>query len=77
MKKSILNLGNALNKIEQKQINGGRKFCTSHAQCPANQCCQSPPTSSSGICGAANNGQGLCNGQLPFEDVPFGEIPMF
>ncbi|CAM1355134.1 MULTISPECIES: hypothetical protein [Tenacibaculum] len=25
MKKSILNLGNALNNVEQKEINGGRR----------------------------------------------------
>ncbi len=28
MKKSILNLGEALNKAEQKQINGGRGTCS-------------------------------------------------
>ncbi|WP_299107108.1 hypothetical protein [uncultured Tenacibaculum sp.] len=27
MKKSILNLGTVLNKVQQKQVNGGRKQC--------------------------------------------------
>ena len=49
---------------------GGRKYCTSHSQCSANQCCQSPPGASGGTCGTANNGEGLCNGQLPFDDSP-------
>lgn len=70
MKKSILNLGSLLSKNVQKQINGGAEFCTSHDQCPANQCCQSPPTSSSGFCGPSTNHKGLCNGQLPFFDEP-------
>ncbi|MBA6156389.1 hypothetical protein H3Z83_07665 [Tenacibaculum sp. S7007] len=30
MKKSILNLGKALNKAEQKTVNGGRKQCDSN-----------------------------------------------
>jgi hypothetical protein len=70
MKKSILNFGKALNKAEQRTINGGRKHCTNHSQCSANQCCQSAPGASGGTCGAANNGEGLCNGQLPFDDSP-------
>ncbi len=35
MKKSILNLGKALNKIEQKQIQGGKVTCCSDSpSCP-------------------------------------------
>ncbi len=30
MKKTILNLGQALNKAEQKQINGGKQLCKPH-----------------------------------------------
>lgn len=36
MKKSILNLGKALNKLEQKQIKGGRVICCySNPLCPS------------------------------------------
>ena len=64
MKTSILNLGHVLNTLEQQQINGGRKFCTAHGQCPPEQCCQSSPNSSSGFCGSVHNSNGLCNGEL-------------
>ncbi|WP_237274791.1 hypothetical protein [Tenacibaculum ovolyticum] len=35
MKKSILNLGKALNKAEQREVNGsgGKKFCSTHEDC--------------------------------------------
>jgi len=66
MKKSILNLGVTLTKKTQRQINGGKIYCTTHNQCPANQCCQSPPAANSGFCGPMDNNQGLCNGTLPF-----------
>ncbi|CAL2089769.1 WAP-type (Whey Acidic protein) with four-disulfide core [Tenacibaculum sp. 190524A02b] len=34
MKKSILNLGKALNKADQKNVNGGMgKYCESHSDC--------------------------------------------
>lgn len=33
MKKSILNMGKALNKADQKQINGGRKLVVSEPDC--------------------------------------------
>ena len=36
MKKSILNLGKALNKVEQKEINGGKRLapqCSSDSDC--------------------------------------------
>ena len=39
MKKSILNLGKALNKAEQKQINGGRRIVECNSDfggCPCN-----------------------------------------
>ncbi|WP_133537227.1 hypothetical protein [Tenacibaculum caenipelagi] len=39
MKKSILNLGKALNIVEQKQINGGVKPKPSLCCDPALQCC--------------------------------------
>ena len=72
MKKSILNLGSELNKEEQKKINGGLPpFCTSHNQCPPNQCCQSDPIYNFGYCGARTNHEGLCNGQISHDDVPF------
>ena len=39
MKKQILNLGKALNKAEQKTINGGKKQCETHNQCGSGYCC--------------------------------------
>jgi hypothetical protein len=38
MKKSILNIGKALNKIEQKSINGGGfgGSCNTNEDCPVN-----------------------------------------
>ena len=36
MKKSILNLGKALNKAEQKNVNGGRRICSSLFFCAFN-----------------------------------------
>ena len=69
MLKNISNLGKTLNKAQQRSINGGRKFCTNHNQCPPTQCCQSAPTSSSGFCGATQNGEGLCNGQIPHDPL--------
>jgi hypothetical protein len=40
MKKSILNLGKALNKSEQEQINGGKPIeCYSNPICPPYGCC--------------------------------------
>ncbi|WP_417784627.1 hypothetical protein [Tenacibaculum sp.] len=42
MKKSILNLGRTLNKIEQKLINGGGAvgFCDGEGNCPSGQYCE-------------------------------------
>jgi len=44
MKKQLLNLGKGLNKIEQKEINGGgggHAFCGVFSDCPAGQgCCK-------------------------------------
>jgi len=73
MLKNISNLGKTLSREEQKTINGGRKFCSTHAQCGPGMCCQSDPrfTNSTGVCGSANNNQSLCNGQVPFEEIPF------
>ncbi|WGH76847.1 hypothetical protein P8625_06815 [Tenacibaculum tangerinum] len=39
MKKQILNLGNALNKAEQTQINGGLKLKPTLCCDPALRCC--------------------------------------
>ena len=40
MKKQILNLGKALNKAEQKSINGGaHTYCEEHNECPGGQGC--------------------------------------
>lgn len=39
MKKSILNLGKALNKVEQKTINGGKKQCDNIHRCGSGFCC--------------------------------------
>ncbi|MDC1162267.1 hypothetical protein OAT18_02375 [Tenacibaculum sp.] len=40
MKKSILNLGKALNKAEQQIINGGGKGgCRKDSECSKNYCC--------------------------------------
>ncbi|WP_435263970.1 hypothetical protein [Tenacibaculum sp. nBUS_03] len=62
MKKSILNLGNALNKADQKQINGGKKKCDTHNDCGPGACCNT-----SRFCqlfGAPNSGGLLCDGSL-------------
>ena len=45
MKKQFLNLGKALNKAEQKEINGGGFPCISRCDLPLN-CCDSE-----GVCG--------------------------
>ncbi len=60
MKKSILNLGKALNKAEQKLINGGGLRCTSPNSCPTGQCCNANHTC------RPNDGQTLCFQQPPF-----------
>ena len=42
MKNSILKLGKVLNKIEQKNINGGvsgHQLCSYDSQCPTGQVC--------------------------------------
>ncbi|WP_299107120.1 hypothetical protein [uncultured Tenacibaculum sp.] len=39
MKKSILNLGKNLSKLEQKAINGGKRYCNTIADCPPGNCC--------------------------------------
>ena len=39
MKKQILDLGKILNKVEQKQINGGLRSCESHNDCPTSTGC--------------------------------------
>jgi len=59
MKKQILKLGKALNKVELKSINGGKKRCSTHAQCGI-QCCNT-----AGWCQnlGANTGY-LCDGSL-------------
>jgi hypothetical protein len=61
MKKQILNLGKALNKAEQKSINGGGEYCDSPDSCPTGQCC-----SSNNTC-RINDGNTLCIQQPPFD----------
>lgn len=39
MKKQILNLGKALNKAEQRTINGGVEQCDSQYRCGVGKCC--------------------------------------
>ena len=39
MKNSILNLGKALNKADQKKINGGLSKCSSTSDCPLEFTC--------------------------------------
>lgn len=40
MKKQILNLGKTLNKLQQKNINGGKAIaCYSHSDCPRHMGC--------------------------------------
>lgn len=43
MKKQFLNLGKALNKAEQKEINGGTPYgelsCSSNEDCKPYECC--------------------------------------
>ena len=41
MKKSILNIGKALNKAEQKTVNGGKGGirCTDDSHCPSHMFC--------------------------------------
>ncbi len=53
MKKQILNIGKALNKVEQKQINGGLRYCvvgSTHCTCPPGEFCKSTNSSGSGYC---------------------------
>ncbi|WP_417801111.1 hypothetical protein [Tenacibaculum sp.] len=40
MKKQVLNLGEALSKVEQKSIKGGVYYCGDTA-CPSGLCCNS------------------------------------
>ena len=54
MKKSILNIGKALNKAEQKEINGGRRLASGPCSCTQTSDCAPTP----GICGeVCFNGQ--------------------
>ncbi|WP_299107105.1 hypothetical protein [uncultured Tenacibaculum sp.] len=61
MKKSILNLGQVLNKAQQKQVNGGRKYCESHEDCGTG-CCNTARFCQ--VFGAPNTGGLLCDGSL-------------
>ncbi|WP_272150213.1 hypothetical protein [Tenacibaculum aiptasiae] len=63
MKKSILNLGKALNKAEQRTINGGRKFCESHEDCGTG-CCNTSRFCQ--VFGVPGPGGLLCDGSLSF-----------
>ncbi|CAM1351487.1 MULTISPECIES: hypothetical protein [Tenacibaculum] len=62
MKKQILNLGIALKKAEQAQINGGKEQCDSHYQCGSGYCCNT-----AGWCqlfGDQGNTGYLCDGSI-------------
>ncbi|WP_028892858.1 hypothetical protein [Tenacibaculum sp. 47A_GOM-205m] len=62
MKKSILNIGKALNKAEKSLINGGKKQCDNHYQCGSGYCCNT-----AGWCqlfGDQGNTGYLCDGSI-------------
>ncbi|WP_028892857.1 hypothetical protein [Tenacibaculum sp. 47A_GOM-205m] len=69
MKKSILNLGKALNKVEQKSINGSGDvigFCNANGDCPTGSYCEGYlciKDNSSG--GGGNTGGGSGGGCTP------------
>ena len=59
MKNSILNLGKALNKAEQKEINGGSAiFCNSSADCCSGFYCEQSICVSSGSSGGGDDTPG-------------------
>ena len=72
MKKSILNLGRALNKAEQKTINGGGAvgFCDVYGNCPSGQYCKGDYCYMNGSGG--NTGGDNCTG--PWQLCPNGDI---
>ena len=45
MKKSILKIGKALNRLEQKEINGGymAEMCSDNCKCTSEQKCEQKP----------------------------------
>jgi len=57
--KKLTSLGKALNKAEQKMINGGKKYCDSNFACPSGECCKNA-ASGQGYCGVPNQGPDLC-----------------
>ncbi|WP_435261355.1 hypothetical protein [Tenacibaculum sp. nBUS_03] len=61
MKKSILNLGKALKRAEQKEISGGvGSTCFSHADCPRDMgCCDNGPYV--GLCMLGSDYRNHCN----------------
>ena len=67
MKKQILNLGKALNKVEQKEINGGSPtWCQADNQCGSSQwCCQ-------GVCRTRSQ---VAPGTCPSMDGDQIEVP--
>ena len=58
--KNLKNLGKALSKAEQKTINGGKRNCSSHAECGPTRCCGYLTK----VCGPRQNGIGFCDGTL-------------
>ncbi len=66
MKKQILNLGKALNKAEQKTINGGGPGgCYTHQECPAGHgCCKGEPDPDGSIEGVCIPSGAWCEGGM-------------
>ena len=62
MKKSILNLGKALNKAEQKEVNGGLMAWSGKCLCPNGEVVNATGTGSSRkACHGACEGKQVCN----------------
>ena len=56
MKKELLNLGKALNRAEQRVINGGKEQCNNQFHCGEGKCCNT-----AGWCQSVNANTGyLC-----------------
>ncbi len=60
MLNQISNLGKTLTTQEQKAVNGGKKFCKTHAECGPGSCCAFHCS----VCVPSDNNQGLCDGGL-------------
>ncbi len=62
MKKQILNIGKALNRAEQKQINGGIRQCDQYKHCYPGYCC------SGGGCRPIGAPGVICEAEIPRDD---------